>query len=208
MGWLGQGLPPRCHFWVKMGQIRPPGGDFCWELGWIPLGSGSQFSSWCWELLPPSPSPVPVEFWALPGFPPREFFCVWGQILSDLKLPPFPKSAFSRCLDFFGIPRRSPAVPLLLPSFSSPFFWGKIPDFPPPSGTLRGREEPLPPQLWSSPSWGIFIFFFFPPFYFQADPVPLGSSPLPFPPPSRFPGFWWIWDFPVGVTELIRDIFG
>lgn len=157
------------------------------------------------------PLPVVSQLNFGPFPDPREFFCVWGQILSDFKLPPFPKSAFLSAWIFWDSPEprqprcscSSPAVLLLLPPPFPAIFGGKSWIFLSPLALYGAGRSHFSPTALELPELGIFIF---PPFYFQPDPVPLGSSPCPSP--SRFSGFWWIWEFPVGVTELVRDIFG
>lgn len=132
----------------------------------------------------PLPAVSQLNFGPFPD--PREFFCVWGQILSDFKLPPFPKSAFLSAWIFWDSPEprqprcscSSPAVLLLLPSLSLPFL-GENPGFSSPLWHFTGLGGAAsPPQLWSSPSWG---YLFFPLFISSQILSHSGAPPAPLP---------------------------
>lgn len=150
MGFNGLDLPLWGWFWVQWGRSRPSGGVFGLDPGWIPLGSHSQFLSQF-----PSPSPSSI----------------FNPLLSQN--PHFSVPGF-----FWDSPQPSPAVLLSLPSPFPCHFWGKIPDFPLPSGTLGAAAAPELPELGN-------IYFFFPPFYFISSRI-LSHSGVPPSPPLEF----------------------
>lgn len=141
-------------FGLKSSRILPFRGDSGSEPFWIPLD--------------PLPVLLPVQLLALGAAPPisssilgpsQEFFHILDQILSDLNLPPFSKSAFFGAW-IFGIHPQpcSPSPPAVCSSLSLPLFGGKsrIFGFSSPLWHFTG----LPPRSSGAPRVGVIYFYF------------------------------------------------